>query len=689
MFEICKINTYTQQELKKLQVKDLSKICAILDIPNRSKLKKDNVSEFIEKIQIYRINSPCTLKSEYTEIELNGMDLKLIQLHCRIYEIPSKDMNKQILIEKLMKHYGGDSQTKNKCILKHGMNVLDYPIMIEEYSVKNEMPLANYQASSDTKVWWTCKKADCGCLHEWMAVIRTRAWGAGCPYCSTPPVKVDKHKTFGYLHPDMIHEWSINNKANPHDYSSASDKQIEWKCAECEHLWTTSIKHRTIAKSGCPSCNGRFGRNVVTPLTSFLHNWPKLASELHPTKNKGVDLHKLVTGSIDKLWWVCPVKPSCGCVHEYEQDVNHRTAGQGCPWCDKKKTCYHESLKYKHEELLQFWDYSNDDDPGQVYYRSTKKYNWICIACEHGCVHSYTQSLYHKTVTKFRCPCYTHSAMCMHNSVFYTHPHLVKDFSPDNDVDLRDYRAGSGVIVKWICPKTNCVHKCAHNYEMTIYERASGRNCPFCVAFGDAKQICVHNSLEYKYPELMEEWDYKKNAEENIKHPAQTCISGNGYAWWICRNNSDHIWKAIIQSRTVKNSGCPRCYTSKKYSKMQIDWLNFIMARDNIVIQNALSENGEWVVPGSRYKADGFCETNNTVYEFHGDFWHGNPNIYPRDGLNTVSNKTYGFLHQQTLDKQKFIEDRGYNYVYIWENDWVKYIRLIISIQRRWRTLNG
>jgi hypothetical protein len=684
--DIAKVNTYTEQELKTLMLKDLGKICAIFDIPGRSKLNKHNANGFIEKIQEYRINSPCILKSQYTEIELDGMNIKQLQLQCRIYEISSKGMDKQELIKKLTMHYGGDSQKIKKYILQHGRNVSDYPIMIEQYSDKNNRPLTDYSASSNDKVWWICKKAECGCLHEWQASIRTRAWGTECPYCSTSAGKVDKHKSFAYLHPDMTHEWSVTNDKTPDKYSSGSDKQIKWRCSQCEHLWTTSIKHRTIAKSGCPNCNGKFGRNVVTTATSFLQNWKGLVSELHPTKNKGVDLHELVTGSVDKLWWLCPIISSCGCIHEYEQRVYCRTtANQGCPWCDRKKTCYHESLAHKHDELLQFWDYSNVDNPDEVYYQSQTKYNWICKVCEHGCVHSYTQSVRDKTVTDCKCPCYNKDVMCIHNSVKYTHPNLVEEFSPDNDVDLRDYRPGSAVKVNWTCPKTNCTYKCAHNYEMAIYERAKGRGCPFCVAYGNAKQICVHNSLEYKYPKLMEEWDYDKNTKLNITLPGKTCVSANVSVWWICRNNPEHRWKSIIQNRTDKKSGCPHCCKSKHYSQMQIDWLDYIMSRDNISIQYALSEDGEWCVPRTRYKADGFCEENNTVYEFHGDYWHGNPNIYPSDEVNAKNHKTYGSLHKETLAKQKYIEDSGYNYECIWEQDWKKYNRMIILMQRRRR----
>ena len=50
------------------------------------------------------------------------------------------------------------------------------------------------------------------------------------------------------------------------------------------------------------------------------------------------------------------------------------------------------------------------------------------------------------------------------------------------------------------------------------------------------------------------------------------------------------------------------------------------MKRDNIYIQHAINDK-EYLIEGTRYHADGFCKDTNTIYEFHGDYWHGNPKL--------------------------------------------------------------
>jgi G:T-mismatch repair DNA endonuclease (very short patch repair protein) len=50
--------------------------------------------------------------------------------------------------------------------------------------------------------------------------------------------------------------------------------------------------------------------------------------------------------------------------------------------------------------------------------------------------------------------------------------------------------------------------------------------------------------------------------------------------------------------------------------------------------------------------------------------WYGNPKIYDKDWLNPFNNKRFGDLYEETLEKEKFIKDKGYNLITIWECDY-------------------
>ena len=61
---------------------------------------------------------------------------------------------------------------------------------------------------------------------------------------------------------------------------------------------------------------------------------------------------------------------------------------------------------------------------------------------------------------------------------------------------------------------------------------------------------------------------------------------------------------------------------SSRYSQEAIQWLDYISKTENVHIQHA-ENGGEYRI--NNYKVDGFDRANNTVYEFHGCFWHGHP----------------------------------------------------------------
>lgn len=133
------------------------------------------------------------------------------------------------------------------------------------------------------------------------------------------------------------------------------------------------------------------------------------------------------------------------------------------------------------------------------------------------------------------------------------------------------------------------------------------------------------------------------------------------------------------------------------YSKGEIEWLEYL----NITIPDIRymlnHPEGQYRIPNSRYSADGHSEIKNSIYEYHGDKFHGNPNkfrksTYPYSYIQLnpeeifpLCKKTYGELYANTLKKKNFCEDAGYNYYSIWESDWHSGIRALIKLQRMYR----
>ncbi|QYB17568.1 hypothetical protein PV-S19_0204 [Pacmanvirus S19] len=107
----------------------------------------------------------------------------------------------------------------------------------------------------------------------------------------------------------------------------------------------------------------------------------------------------------------------------------------------------------------------------------------------------------------------------------------------------------------------------------------------------------------------------------------------------------------------------------KGYSRKQINWLDMISKKDKIKIQHAES-GGEYVIPNcGKRRADGFCKETNTIYEFHGCYYHGCPKHFTPASVNKRLKETFEELYRKTLVKEQKIKELGYNLVVIWECD--------------------
>ena len=73
------------------------------------------------------------------------------------------------------------------------------------------------------------------------------------------------------------------------------------------------------------------------------------------------------------------------------------------------------------------------------------------------------------------------------------------------------------------------------------------------------------------------------------------------------------------------------------------------------------------------YKVDGISK--NKIFEFLGDYWHGNPKIFLPEETNNSNKTSFGNLYQSTTNKFIKLKEMGYDIYYIWESDWNQWKR--------------
>lgn len=316
--------------------------------------------------------------------------------------------------------------------------------------------------------------------------------------------------------------------------------------------------------------------------------------------------------------------------------------------------CPHNNLLALHPELCLEWDHDRNNHPPSEYTPGTRiKVWWICAKNSCGC-HRWQATINGRVASATGCPFCWGSKLCSHNNLLALYPDLCLEWDYDrNEFGPDMYPPGSNKFAFWICQKNSCG---CHRWKTQIIVRTKGHGCPYCYV-----KPCAHNNLLALYPDICLEWNQK-----NVGLPETYAPHSNSKIWWRCLEKG-HEWLSSIGSR-VNGRGCPHCAKTRMYSKKQIIWLENIMKEQKISIQHALSPEGEYRIP-TIGKVDGYCASTNTVFEFHGDYWHGNPLVWDENKVHEVIGKLFGQLYRETLARDDKIRKLGYNLVVQWETN--------------------
>ena len=151
--------------------------------------------------------------------------------------------------------------------------------------------------------------------------------------------------------------------------------------------------------------------------------------------------------------------------------------------------------------------------------------------------------------------------------------------------------------------------------------------------------------------------NFKRNFEKMAI--ASTC---NRYLRTWCLRENSIASKPLHGWRLKTNHSLP-----------SIEWLLNTESIHQHPIQHARNE-GEFCVPYTNYKVDGYCKNTNTIFEFHGDFWHGCPTCFPqRDECHPkLLDRTFRDVYHVTQSKMTALKAKGYQVVEMWECHWNK-----------------
>jgi len=449
------------------------------------------------------------------------------------------------------------------------------------------------------KVWWKCDKGE---DHEWEASIKNRNNGAGCPVCTGR--KVVLSNCLKTLYPLISNQWhpTKNIELTPYQFVPGSHKKVWWKCPQGDdHEWKTAIGERTGNNTGCPICEGL--KVVKSNCLETTH--PELCNQWDYLKNRQLTPKNIIAGSSKKVWWKCDK----GDDHYWKASPNNRTThDSGCPVCTNQKVVKSNCLENIYPELAKEWHPTkNKLNPSDVSLKSTFRAWW---KCPKGDDHEWATRVVER-IDGTGCPVCSGRKLGKSNSLAFISPETSQLWHPIKNGKLNPEKiiTNSHKRIWWKCPEGDDHEwKSAPNTLLQNRKNSSSIGCPICRGI----KVVKSNSLKFLEPDISSEW----HTELNIKGPESYTVKSGKKVWWKCKNDSQHIWKALISNRT-NGSDCPFCDLTPQ-SKQELT-ITFELKK---LFRN-IDPKGLKTKLGGRLRAiDIFIPKLNLCIEFDGSYWH-------------------------------------------------------------------
>ena len=181
------------------------------------------------------------------------------------------------------------------------------------------------------------------------------------------------------------------------------------------------------------------------------------------------------------------------------------------------------------------------------------------------------------------------------------------------------------------------------------------------------KQGCPKCSHNFPYTHT----DFVKKSQEKYGNKFKIISKYKGMKHSIIIQCIDHsaFTLKLAEKHLERNGGCPICWRNGRWNSKPFEIPKEILRSWRDIGEKGIKLEKKWldslnvplrqhklIIEGKTFLVDGFDPQSNTVYEFYGSFWHGNPERYKLTDMNTVVGKTFGQLYNNTLTKEKILK---------------------------------
>lgn len=430
----------------------------------------------------------------------------------------------------------------------------DLPDIVSEWDYEKNKDLnpTKIVASSKKKVWWKCKNG-----HSWLAMISNRArLGRSCPYCSHQLPIIGETDLFS-LYPNIYHEMEKSSKNKDIDLRTimpGTHKEAWFICANCGYEYKKRIYSRTKG-SGCPVCASKI---IIKGINDFGTKRPELIREWNFEKNDNVSPYAIPINYNKEVWWICPIG------HEYKAKVSQRSYGKQCPICiSSNKTSFPEQAilyyvkKLFHNTVNRYKSVFDNSMELDIYIPDLK------IGIEYDGIHWHNgEESLNRELKKYR--------ICKENDIYLIR--VREEKYPENvetcdllfvlDETKNDGKLDS-IIISILSTLASISTKYGvFNNEMSMADRVKLSIDLYDVNVKrDRRKIQSYlnefdGSLAQFRPDLVEEWDFKKNEPLT---PYNVKLNSNEKVWWKCQKCGNEWITSISERGGHDSTNCPKC----------------------------------------------------------------------------------------------------------------------------------
>lgn len=230
---------------------------------------------------------------------------------------------------------------------------------------------------------------------------------------------------------------------------------------------------------------------------------------------------------------------------------------------------------------------------------------------------------------------------------FYDYSLLPQDFNSHTSVDI-------------LCPSHGLFVQLVYNHTRHGCPKCKSEKLSFLFS-NDEKRKNRNRKNGEKNKITFEKFAERANlihSEKYIYHK-DLFVNKNFKTKITCKDHGDFYQSPRIH--LYDKCGCPVC-GFKNYKEKE--WLDSIGLPDD-------KNHRQVKIPynGTYFLVDGFDPEIKTVYEFYGDYWHGNPKVYKPNDVNKNNKLSFGLLYENTITRENLLKQLGFNIITRWETN--------------------